>query len=280
MTVYRRSPLHQSGHMARNITCGTCRPQARSRHQGNRHDRHSSLALRRGDTLRDGRAIPPDGMTLIHGGPLGMCISGLHASRHIIDALIYAPGQTVCRVRCGGRVVESEDKLICTERTILWRLDATDILRATARRVALDVIHLWDAPDVVRRYLETGDESIRAPAWDATATATRAAAWDTSRDAARATSRGTARDAARDAARSATWPGTLGAARAAVRDAAQDAALDAALDAAVLLDAATWTATRYAVEAAAEAAVWAVQDLALTALVDEAHRVRIGAGSE
>jgi len=37
----------------------------------------------------------------------------------------------------------------------------------------LDVIHLWDAPAVVREYLETGDESKRDAAW----AAARDAAW-------------------------------------------------------------------------------------------------------
>ncbi|PHS02823.1 MAG: hypothetical protein COA78_20495 [Blastopirellula sp.] len=32
---------------------------------------------------------------------------------------------------------------------------------------ALDVLHLWDAPDVVVEYLNTGDESIREAAYSA-----------------------------------------------------------------------------------------------------------------
>ena len=53
--------------------------------------------------------------------------------------------------------------------------------------------HLWDCPDIVRQYLETGDESIReaahAAAWDAAraaAGASLAAAWDATRPAAEA----------------------------------------------------------------------------------------------
>jgi hypothetical protein len=34
------------------------------------------------------------------------------------------------------------------------------------RRCALDVVHLWKASDVVRRFLETGDESLRDAARD------------------------------------------------------------------------------------------------------------------
>ena len=37
--------------------------------------------------------------------------------------------------------------------------------REFARWCALQVIHLWDCPEIVRLYLETGDESIRAAAW-------------------------------------------------------------------------------------------------------------------
>lgn len=50
-----------------------------------------------------------------------------------------------------------------------------------ATRAALDVVHLWDAPDVVVKYLRTGDEQIRDAAWDAA----RNAAWDAARAAAR-----------------------------------------------------------------------------------------------
>src|SRR5574337_1301621 len=73
-----------------------------------------------GDALRDGRPVPSDGEVLRHDGPLELCASGLHASIKIIDALSYAPGDTLCRVRCGGKIVRGDDKLICSERAILW----------------------------------------------------------------------------------------------------------------------------------------------------------------
>lgn len=100
-----------------------------------------------GDTLRDGSPIPADGVTLKHEGELEMCASGLHASKRIIDALGYAPGHTICRVEVGGQIVHDIDKLVATERTILWRIDAETLLRDFARRCALDVIDLWDAPE-------------------------------------------------------------------------------------------------------------------------------------
>jgi hypothetical protein len=128
-----------------------------------------------GKTLRDGRPIPADGVTLKHEGPVVLCESGLHASARIFDALAYAPGTTVCRVELSGTIFENEDKLAASERTIRWRMDATDVLNAFARRCALDVIHLWDAPEVVRTYLETGDGKLRAAACAAACAAARAA---------------------------------------------------------------------------------------------------------
>lgn len=114
-----------------------------------------------GATLRDGRPVPPDGETLRHDGPLRMCQSGLHASERLIDALRYAPGATICRVQCGGEINRESDKLVCTERTILWRIDGSDVLHAFARACALDVAHLWGMPDVIREYLTTGDRTMR-----------------------------------------------------------------------------------------------------------------------
>ncbi len=49
------------------------------------------------------------------------------------------------------------------------KMDCEEVLRLFARQCALEVVSLWDAPDVVRRYLETGEESLR--------NAARCAAW-------------------------------------------------------------------------------------------------------
>lgn len=90
-----------------------------------------------GAALRDGNPVPADGETLVHYGPVQLCESGLHASRSLLDAARYAPTRTrwICRVRCGGEVHEAPDKLVCTERTILWRvdLDAGSLLEAQRR---------------------------------------------------------------------------------------------------------------------------------------------------
>src|SRR5574343_506620 len=165
-----------------------------------------------GDKLRDGCPVPTDGEWLVHDGPMVMCASGLHASRHPFDALMYAPGPVLCLVDCDEIDAEENDKLVCRRRRIVARFDATTMLRAFARQCALDVIHLWDAPQVVRDYLTTGDDSIRAAAWNAAwaavyaagaaAYAARDASW-AARDAASAASPDAARDAARDAAKAA-----------------------------------------------------------------------------
>ena len=130
----------------------------------------------------DGR-IPADGEWVRakpdehHEVPV-LCEHGMHASRRLIDALDYAPGPMLCRVEVRGNIVLGDDKLAGMERRILWRIDGENVLRDFARRCALDVVHLWDAPDVVVRYLKTGDPDLRAAAW--------AAAWAAARAAARA----------------------------------------------------------------------------------------------
>ena len=137
-----------------------------------------------GEKLRDGRPVPPDGKWLIHKGNIKMCDSGLHASLTPFDALQYAPGSILCRVRYGGRVILGDDKLVCTRRLIEARFAATELMRSFARKRALSVIHLWEAPDVVKKYMETGDESLRSAVWSAAWSAARAAAWSAACDAA------------------------------------------------------------------------------------------------
>jgi len=199
------------------------------------------------DRLRDGNPVPPIGEKLTHEGPLTMCRSGLHASTRLMDALGYAPGAMLHRVECAGETITEEDKLVCRERTIIWSLDAEPILREFARWCALEVIDLWDAPDVVREFLETGDATLRAAARAAVraaraARATRAtrAAWD-------------AAWAAQDAA---AWDAAR-AARAAVRAARAAAAWDAA-----------WAAQDAAAGAAAGAAARAAQEAKLIEMVE------------
>ena len=129
------------------------------------------------------------------------CHAGLHASIAPCDAMEYARSSLVYRVELSGAMDVASDKIAATERTYLWGYDAEPVLRRFARMCAIDVIHLWDAPDVVVHYLKTGDESIR----DAARAAARTDAWEAARDAAMAAAWAAARTAARAVAREAAW---------------------------------------------------------------------------
>ena len=113
-------------------------------------------------TLRDGKPIPPIGEWLVFDGKPVPCECGLHASPDAFDALQYAPGETLHQVELGGIIKEHGNpinKFAAQKRKIVASIDAAPVMRLFARRVALDVIHLWDAPPIVKEYLETGDES-------------------------------------------------------------------------------------------------------------------------
>jgi hypothetical protein len=175
-------------------------------------------------TLRDGREIPPDGEWLEETGDLRICHKGLHASLHVSDAIALAAGTMLCLVELDGIADQQKDKVVAARRKIIARFDATDLLRADARASALSVIHLWDAPAVVKQYLETGDESIRVETRKAAYAVH--AAW-----AAYA-----AYDAASSAASSAAYFAAYDAASSAAYDAAYDAASAAASSAAAVHD--------------------------------------------
>ena len=199
-----------------------------------------------GETLRDGLPIPKDGEKLVHPGKIELCISGLHASLHPFDALKYAPGQTLCLVECAGKVDKADDKLVCTERTIIARMDFSEPLRYFARMQALRVIHLWgqDPPDVVLGWLMTGDEGLRTYA--------ALAAYDAANAA-------SAADAAANAAAGAALA-AAGAAR------GSDAAARAA---AIAADAAAYAAGTAAYAAGAARAAYAAAQDEFEALVNE-----------
>ena len=107
------------------------------------------------------------------------CEYGLHLSKWIIDALRYAPGPVIYKVQGSGIIVPHGnpiDKYACSERTYLaGGKDISEALRKFARLCALDVIHLWEAPNIVVEYLKTGDEKLKdaagAAAWAARAAA-------------------------------------------------------------------------------------------------------------
>jgi hypothetical protein len=152
-------------------------------------------------------------------GDLKLCDNGLHGSKDPLDALGYAPGTIICRTEHWGEVIEGYDKICSRYRKALWLADASEVVKKFSKKCALDVIHLWDAPEVVVKYLKTGDERLRNAARAAARNAARAtratraawaawnAAWDTraawaawaARNAARATRATRAARDARDA---------------------------------------------------------------------------------
>ena len=129
------------------------------------------------DNLRNGRPVPEDNFKLVHEGPVKICNSGLHASLSAFDAMHYAPGNVICKVHCSGIVESHDDKFVCRERTILQRFDATELMGFFARECALSVIHLWDAPEIVIKYLKTGDPKLKDAARAVSRDAAWAAAW-------------------------------------------------------------------------------------------------------
>ena len=203
-----------------------------------------------GNTLRDGRPVPKDGVWLRHDGQIRICARGLHASRRPWHALQYALGATLCYVECRGDVQEETDKLVCRERRIIMRADVTETLLYFARMQALSVIHLWtsEPPDVVLGYLMTGDESLRNAAWDAASAAASSAA----RDAGSSAASSAAWDAA-SAATSASWDAASSTATTIAIAAASAATSAAARDAA---SAASWAIAWDAATTASWAAAW------------------------
>ena len=137
--------------------------------------------------------------------PITLCERGLHASVRAIDALQYAPGPIVCRVRLDGEIKHGDDKLCATERAVMWMYDATNVLHEfacvcaeTALLIAnVDDPRCWQAIEAKRAWLrgEIGAAQLAA-ARDATRAAAWAAAGNAAWDAARAAARAAARDAA------------------------------------------------------------------------------------
>ena len=121
----------------------------------------------------DGRKVVAGETLTVDRDPI-LCKRGLHASERIIDALVNAPGLYVWSVDLGGKRIDGDDKSAAQSRTALWGYDATDVILAWSRRVALDKIALdWDTskfgamPDVVMQFLRTGDKKIARAAAEA-----------------------------------------------------------------------------------------------------------------
>lgn len=76
----------------------------------------------------DGRA-PADGEEVTANGDLILCERGMHASADILDCLEHTTGPILCRVTLNGERIDGNDKSVARSRTILWRINAEDVLR-------------------------------------------------------------------------------------------------------------------------------------------------------
>jgi len=189
--------------------------------------------LQNSGKLRDGTKPPPDGVWLEYPGIRRICESGLHASIKPLDALGYSPGNIVCRVEVDTfQMITRDYKINVCRRKIIWRYNASEVLHHFACLCALDVIELWPAPEIVRKYLRTRDPELRAEAGDASWAAS-CDDWASDRASDRASARKAAREAAREAVRDSFWQSAYYSARGAVSWAASGAASWAAFGASV-----------------------------------------------
>jgi hypothetical protein len=164
--------------------------------------------------FNDGRVIRTGRLYRISGKPI-MCRHGLHASRRIIDALEYAEGHIICRVTLSGTIISGTNKIVATERRVIWSLNAEKILHEFACRCGERALHKASIKDPA---LATNEEltAARNAAWaaaPAATTASKAAKW-----AAEAAAAGTT-TAATAAVKNAAWA-------AAARDNSRTAELD------------------------------------------------------
>jgi len=151
-----------------------------------------------------------------------------------MDALQYAKSNILWEVELGGLVVRGKDKACATERTYLLRVDAGKLLQVSARWCALRVADNWECPDVVREWLETGKESLRAAAYFAAYSAADSAARSAARSAAYSAADSAAYSAERSAAYSAADSAAYSAERSAAYSAVNSAAYYAAYSAEIL----------------------------------------------
>ena len=147
------------------------------------------------------------GKTHIIKGEIIPCRNGLHLSTKIMDALSYAKGNIVYRVKGHGEVVPHDgNKFVCSKRTyIAGGINIEQTLRKFARMCALDVINLWPAPDVVVEYLKTGNVGLRGSARHSSWASARASAMDSAMDSAWASATASATASAMDSAWDSAW---------------------------------------------------------------------------
>ena len=91
------------------------------------------------------RELVEAGRTYTAEGPLALCENGMHASVRAIDALRYALGPVVCRVRLAGEMLKGDDKVVGRSRTVLWMFDASMLLHTFAVQCATDALEAASA---------------------------------------------------------------------------------------------------------------------------------------
>lgn len=170
-------------------------------------------------------------------GEMVLCDWGLHASERAIDALMYAPGPIICRVRLSGDILRGDDKLCARRREVLWMADASRTLHEFACDVAERALlavgnsdprsvaaiaakRAWLRGEATDADLSAAESAAESAAWSAA----ESAAWS----AAGSSPWMAAWSAAESAARAAPWMAAWSAARAAAR-AAQNTDLTARL---------------------------------------------------
>jgi len=154
----------------------------------------------RTDMVRpDGVTVPDDGIEQYDADrPLEMCRHGYHASIDIMNALQYAPGPILRRVRCSGEIIEGNDKLVCRRRTEIYRVDLTRVLREWACWCATRALEheraagrepdprSWAAVDVALKYargeattyeLAIAESAAWSASWSTAYYAAESAAW-------------------------------------------------------------------------------------------------------
>ena len=137
----------------------------------------------------------------IYGEPNGdiiICERGMHASRRVYDALGFAQGSQLCRVRVWGDVQEQNDKIVGRYREVLairdvaselrlwgcWCVRNTpitggktvwDLLTDVRSRNAIEVAERFTRGEVTREELDAAWAAATAAAWAACAAASDAA---------------------------------------------------------------------------------------------------------
>lgn len=164
-----------------------------------------------GETLSDGRPIPPDGEWIINGEAVQIDNRNVYSRLPSELLSSCSPGPTICLIEIDG-----------TRLRIIKRIDATQLLSRFGADLALSVRNFWKMPSIVKQYLNTLDESIRLEARDAATkvadAAYRTAHGDVEHAAAKA-AQAAARDASWVEVRAAAWETKLQAAKARAHDA-------------------------------------------------------------